>query len=145
MTELNELSTYRAGVYQAKAYRAFKNMKNATLKASSLTMMQWVVLGYIYDAGETGVRITTLAKDIDTTQAFITTTVNALEDKGFVTRTTDIGDSRAKKVILQPAKYEVVEAIEQTLRQQLRAELYARISREELATYLRVVEKFSQN
>lgn len=144
MTEISELSTYQAGVYQAKAYRVFKNMKNSALKKYSLTMMQWLVLGYIYDAGVEGVRITTLASELDTTQAFITTTVNFLEAKDFVTRLVDAADSRAKKVIMNESHRQLVEEIEQDLRNHLRKELYSKISREELVAYMNVVEKFSR-
>lgn len=106
--------------------------------------MQWYVLGYVYDAGTDGVRTTSLARDLDTTQAFITNIVNALETKGFVSRSIDPSDSRAKKVVINQSKTEQVLQIEQELRQQMRTQLYSNISREDLVTYMRVTEKFSE-
>lgn len=143
MIDISELSTYRAGVYQAKAYRVFKTMKNAMLAKYSLSMMQWSVLGFIYDTGEKGIRITTLANELDTTQAFITTVVNALESKGFVTRTVDESDTRAKKVRIEVSRRDLIEEIEQDLRAQLRSQLYSKITRDELIAYMTVAEKFS--
>ncbi len=145
MTDISKIPTYQAGVYQARAYRALKNLKNNVLKRHDLTMMQWVVLGYIYDYKEVGVRITELAKSLDTTQAFITNTVNKLQAKGFVKRVAHVSDSRAKMVTIEPRHVKLVEEIEHDVREELRTKLYSKITRDELQAYINVITKFGQD
>ncbi len=144
MIDISKIPTYRAGELQARAYRALKVMKNAVLKKHGLTMMEWLVLGFIYDGKSAGVRITELAKTIDTTQAFITNTVNALQAKGFVTRVAHSSDSRSKMVLIEPKSVQHVEKIEAEVRAELRTKLYSKITRDELQTYITVLAKFSE-
>ena len=143
MFELSTITTYQAGVYQSRAYRQLKVLKNRILEPHGLSMMQWSVLGFIHDAGPTGVRITALAKSLDTTQAFITNTVNALEAKGLVVRTVDAHDKRASAVTLKPEHKQLVQKIEAAVRAELRKDLYSRVTPEELKTYVNVLIKFS--
>ena len=143
MFELSTITTYQAGVYQSRAYRQLKVLKNRILEPHGLSMMQWSVLGFIYDSGKTGVRITSLAKSLDTTQAFITNTVNALEAKGLVVRTVDAHDKRASAVTLKPEHKQLVQKIEAAVRAELRKDLYSRVTPEELKTYVNVLIKFS--
>ena len=144
MLELNSVTTYQAGVYQSRAYRQLKVLKNRILEPHGLSMMQWSVLGFIYDSGKTGVRITSLAKSLDTTQAFITNTVNTLEAKGLVVRTVDAHDKRASAVTLKPEHKQLVQKIEAAVRDELRKDLYSRVTPEELRTYVNVLIKFSE-
>ena len=142
MLELSSISTYRAAVYQARAYRSLKALTARILKPYNLTMMQWVVLGFVYDSGPRGVRITTLADEIKTTQAFITITVNSLEDKKMIIRKVDPQDNRAKTVILDPKHKKLVKKIEADMRTELKKNLYDRITAEELQIYVSVLAKF---
>ena len=106
-------------------------------------MMQWSVLGFVADAGTTGIRITSLAKVVDTTQAFITNTINTLESKGYVQRTVDASDSRARMVSLKPGKAKIVQAVEIEVRTAMRQEIYSKVTPEELKVYVNVLAKFA--
>ncbi|MBA3757958.1 MarR family transcriptional regulator [Candidatus Saccharibacteria bacterium] len=143
MIELSEITTYQAGMYQARSFRALKQLKNRILEPYGLTMMQWLVLGLIKDAGKTGVRTTTLAEQLDTTQAFITNTVNLLEVKKLVSRRTDAKDSRAHSIIFNKKHEKMVAKIEQELRHELRNTIYKKVTPEELKIYMKVIVKFA--
>jgi len=142
-TKLSELYTYQASILHAKAYRNLKLIKHHTLKSHGLTVMQWSVLGIVNDAGVGGMRTSDIAKELDTTLAFVTTTVNFLEAKGFVTRVTHDSDKRAKMIAVAPEHIELIDSIEQDVRRQLRESIYSRVSRDDLETFMRVLVAFS--
>ena len=141
---INEITTYQSAMFQAKAYRRLKVMTTSILKKHDLTMMQWSLLGFINDAGKEGVRITELSEQLDTTQAFITNTVNTLQAKGMVTRTKNEDDTRAKQVVLVPKYRKFVQKVETSIRNEMRLQIYSKITREELITYIQVLEKLSK-
>lgn len=143
MLDISKITTYRASVFQAQAYRALKSLTNQILKKHGLTMMQWSVLGFVYDAGKAGVRTSDLAKALATTHAFITHNVNSLEDKGFIKRIDHASDGRTKLVILVPKHKKLVQKIEADVRAELRKSLYNKVSREELSAYVTVIAKFA--
>jgi DNA-binding MarR family transcriptional regulator len=143
MFELSHLTTYQAGAFQSRAYRELKLIMHRILKPHGLTMMQWSVLGFVADAGKKGVRITTLAESLDSTQAFITNTVNTLEYKGFVERSVDKTDSRARKVALAAGKNKLVQKIELEVRAEMRKDIYSKVTPEQLQTYVYVLTKFA--
>jgi MarR family transcriptional regulator, 2-MHQ and catechol-resistance regulon repressor len=58
------------------------------------------VLLHTYNAGEDGVRMTVLAREVVVTKAGLTAMIDRLEDKGLVARTADPHDRRAIRVTL---------------------------------------------
>ena len=142
--DLSQIYSYQASILHARAYRNLKQHKNAILKRHGLSMMQWMVLGLINDA-KGGVRISDIAEQLDTTQAFATTTVNILEARDFVTRTADEKDKRAKFVKIKPDHRRLVNEIELDVRQKLRESLYAGVTRDELAAFMKVLAGFSED
>ncbi len=142
-TDLSELYTYQASILHAKAYRNLKQIKNEALKPHNLTMMQWLVVGLINDAREEGARTSGIAEQLDTTQAFVTTTVNILESRGFVVRDADVTDKRAKIVKISSKHQNLIEDIERDVREKLRGTLYAKVTRKDLAVFIKVLTAFS--
>ncbi len=142
--DLKDIPTYQAGIAQAKAYRVLRSLMAELLKAHNLTMMQWSMLGLVYEAGSKGMRITDIAEAIDSTKAFITSSVKVLELRGFVTRTTDQLDTRSRIIQIKPQSKAMVEKVEIELRREMRRRMYAHISPVELATYVRVLDKIAQ-
>ncbi len=143
MFELTQLTTYQAGVLQSRAYRELKITMKNILSPHGLTMMQWAVLGYVANSGRNGERVSSLAKELGSTQAFITNTINSLEEKGYVGRRGDKVDSRAKVVHLKPGKQRLVNRIELEVRAAMRRELYNRLTPDELRTYVLVLKKLA--
>jgi DNA-binding MarR family transcriptional regulator len=139
-----ELTTYQAVVLQSRAHRAIKTNLTALLRPHGITMMQWSILGLVADANKEGVRISDLAHSLDTSLAFITTSVNVLEAKGFVQRVGHSQDNRAKLVRLSPTFAAKVAAIEGDLNNKQQEDLYSGINSKDLAVYFRVLQQFAK-
>ena len=139
-----DLTTYQSVVLQSRAHRAIKAHLTKSLKNRGITMMQWSIIGLVADAGNDGMRISDLAHALDTSLAFITTSVNVLEAKGFVTRAGHAKDNRAKIVRLSPDFATQVAAIEKDLAAKQKAELYKSIETKDLAAYLRVLRHLAK-
>lgn len=144
--DISQITTYQSGVMQSTAHRILGRIKTEYLSQFNITSMQWFVIGYAYDAGDTGIKLNDLMKQLDTTMPFITTIVNALESKGIIHKISDTKDSRVKIAVLNQSYRSTVEEIEEGLREELRMRLYREdnISRQELAAYIAVLYKISQ-
>ncbi|MBH1956858.1 hypothetical protein I8H84_04750 [Candidatus Saccharibacteria bacterium] len=144
--DISQITTYQSGVMQSTAHRILGRIKTQYLSQYNLTAMQWFVIGYVYDAGEQGVRLNDLMKILDTTMPFITTIVTLLESKNILFKVSDTKDSRIKIARLNPDYMATVEEIEAGLREELRTQLYKadHISREELSAYIAVLQKITQ-
>lgn len=144
--DLSKITTYQSGVAQSSAHRRMTRVKTRFLSQYDISAMQWFVIGFVYDAGEHGMRLSRLMTTLDTTMPFITSIVNLLESKGIINKVSDTKDSRIKIARLNPSYCSTVEEIEEGLREELRRELYSKdhISRDELQTYLTVVYKMNQ-
>lgn len=143
--DLTEITTYQGLVYQSRANRSFKTFVQRILREHNLTMMQWSVLGFIKDAGKAGVRISDLAKKVDSSLAFITNSVNALEAKSMVFRMGHETDNRAKLVCLQPGYRKRLDALEQDLRNQLHEWFAKHVDRAELETHVKVLHDIAKS
>lgn len=141
---LGELTTYQVGALQSSSHRALKKHKDALLQDYGITGMQWYIIGTVLDAGEKGMRITDLAKYLDTTMAFLTNTVNLLESKGILMRTSSSVDSRSRMVSVTAGFRPICAKIETDLREKLRESLYSKLSREDLETYIKVISRFTE-
>jgi len=143
--KFTDIPTYRAAVAQSRAQRALKIKVSELLKTHSITMMQWSIIGLIYEAGENGMRISDLAKELDTSMAFITTIVNILEAKSVVQKTSHERDSRAKVVRLSDGFKPKVKEIENQMHSQLDAWLNTRADKTEIGTYFTVLTRLAEN
>lgn len=141
---LKDVATYQAGIIQSRAYRALKRVMADLLAGHNLTMMQWALLGIIYDSGSKGMRVTELALELDSTKAFITNSLHLLEAAGMISRQTDQHDARSKRVSVTPFAKRLVEKIEMGLRLQLRERLYRQIRPQDLRTYMVVLLQLSR-
>lgn len=141
---LSELKTYQVGVLQSAAARALKKHKDECLQPHGLSGMQWVIIGTVLDAGPKGTRITDLAKNLDVTMAFLTTTVNLLESRNILERIENRNDSRSRMVRVTKSFKPKCKKIEEDLRVKLRSSIYNKVSPEELRTYIKVLYKFSE-
>lgn len=143
MPDLSKITTYQSGVAQATAYRIVKAHTAEALREFNLSSMQWFTIGTVLDAGTAGIRLSDLAKRLDTTIAYMTSTVNMLESRGILLKTPHETDARTKLVSVNPDYVDTCEHIEQHVRQRLRELLYNKISREQLTTYVEVLALIS--
>lgn len=139
-----DLSTYNVAVYQSRAARTVQGKATSFLRQHDLTVMQWSILGYVYDAGKKGVRISDLAKILDTSLAFITNSINVLESKGMVYRADHDHDNRAKLVFVTDGYRKKVQDIEKKLREHLLGWMHESMSKEELATFMATLQKIAE-
>lgn len=140
----SELTTYQAVVLQSRAHRAIKTHLTEMLKEHGITMMQWSILGLVADANEQGVRISDLAHALDTSLAFITTSVNVLEAKGFVVRAGHTQDNRAKLVRLSEDFAPKVAKIESDLGAKQQDFLYSNVDTKDIDVYFKVLRQFAK-
>lgn len=141
--DLSNMPTYHAGIAQSKAHRSLGVLVSGLLKKHQLTMLQWFMLGLIYDAGKKGVRVTDIAKQLDTTKAFVTKHLNILEDNGLITRSVGFKDTRSRIVRLTDETRPKVLKIERELREDMRSSIYQKIKPEELQVYIKVLTQLS--
>ncbi len=138
---LAAITTYQSGVAQASAFRVIKRHTAHLLKDYNLTCMQWFTIGTVLDAGTEGIRISDLAKKLDTTLAYMTTTVNLLESRDILIKRTHEYDARTKLVAVTPKYIKTCTKIEKALRTRLREVLYGDITPEEIKVYVKVLYK----
>lgn len=141
--DLAEITTYQSGVAQASAFRIVKRHTAHALRDYNLSCMQWFTIGTVLDAGSKGVRISDLAHQLDTTLAYMTTTINLLESRGILSKKAHKFDARTKLVTVKPSYKKTCQEIEGVLRKRLRDILYKNIDHRELVTYVKVLYKIS--
>ncbi|MCW1907908.1 MAG: MarR family transcriptional regulator [Candidatus Saccharibacteria bacterium] len=141
---LADITTYQVGALESAAHRALRQYKDKQLSAYGLTGMEWYIVGIVADTGKTGIRTTDLAKNLGTTLGFLTKALKLLEAKRIITRRANAEDARSSFVALNPSYQKQVKKIEEVLRSKLRDSIYSQITKEELETYIRVMEKLSK-
>ncbi len=142
--QLADVTTYQSGVAQARAFRIVKSHTAHFLKDYNLTCMQWFTIGTILDAGSNGIRISDLAKKLDTTLAYMTNTINFLESRGILLKVAHTYDARTKLVSVKPTYHKTCHKIEHALRLRLREVLYENLNHDELEVYVGVLYKLGQ-
>ncbi len=144
-TGIDQITTYQSGIIQAAAHRSITRIVSDYLQRYDLTAMQWFIIGYIFDHGTSGIRLTDLTNVLHTTLPYTTTIITLLESKGIIMKRAHSSDNRTKLVSIAPSYYTTIEKIEAGLRQELRAKLYknSHISRQELQTYITVLYKIA--
>ena len=143
-SDLSKITTYQSGVIQSAAFRNLKKHTDEALSIHSLSTMQWFIIGTILDADGDGIRITDLARQVGTTLGFLTNAINLLQSRGILMRASHEDDSRAKLVYVSPGYRKTCQKIEEDLRNKLRTTLYAKVTPEELRTYVKVLYQFAE-
>lgn len=137
--DLARVTTYQAGIVQAAAHRSLQKECDRLLKPFGITKVQWLIIGAVLDAGKPGISITKLTQVLGTTMPYMTTSINLLESKGWLIRTSNRQDSRSKLVTIAEGNVACCEDIEKTLRTGLRQTIYADVDPVEFRTYLKVL------
>lgn len=140
-----DMTTYHNTLTQARAHRIIKTKLSYFLRPHNLTMMQWAIVGSLYRAGDAGMRVSDLANQLDTSLAFVTTTLNVLEAKNIVERASHAQDNRAKVVHLTAEFTPKVEVIEKEVAEKMSEWLVPTLGREQLDNYLIVIHKIANS
>ena len=143
-TGLAGITTYQSGVAQATAFRIVKKHTATALKEYGLSCMQWFTIGTVLDAGNKGIRLSDLAQKLDTTLAYMTTTVNFFFSREILERHAHGTDARTKLIKVRNSYKKECAIIEADVRKKLATLLYGQIDSEELLAYIMVLYKISQ-
>jgi DNA-binding MarR family transcriptional regulator len=144
MKQPSHISSYQAAVLQSRAHRVIKEQLSDSLRKHDITMMQWSIIGLLSDAGNKGLRISDLAKTLDTSLAFVTTSVNVLAAKDIVYRESHANDNRAKIVRLSKSFAPKVKAIETELSKRQEAGIFSHFDATDVATYFKVLQQIAE-
>lgn len=89
---------YREIIDKERKLRAERAELGLITHQYGLTVSQWTVLGVVHDGGKEGVTITRIARELGTSLAYATTSVNALVYKGIVDKRGNSNDIRKRFV-----------------------------------------------
>ena len=141
---LARMRTWQSGLLQMEVHRLTKKYSDEFLLGYGLTTMQWLIIGAILDTADNGIRVTDLAEQAGTTLSYMTTSLNKLQEMCIVCKLEDQTDSRSRKMIVCEHYRPTCLEIEEGLRNIFRKNIYSRISRQELETYITVLQKLSE-
>lgn len=127
-----DATTYQIGLLQAQAYRNLQEAFRTALEPYGLTIPEWSVLGIVHDYKTIG--MTQLTDLLQSKASHPTVLVEGLCQRGFMTRTADPGDKRAKMVAITAAGSAIVLDAEPKVRASIGAAL-ATIDRADLQGY----------
>lgn len=137
--DLSQITTYQAGVLQAKMHRTLQKQCDLILNTYDLSKMHWLIIGTVLDSGKEGIRLTELAELLGTTMSYITSAINLLEVKGILSRKDDDTDNRSKFISINTKYIPQCLEIETTLRKGLRKAIYKSISPADFKIYMKVL------
>jgi DNA-binding MarR family transcriptional regulator len=109
------MKTYHIGLLQAKAYRTLWQYLDNYLKEYQFSPMEWTVLGYVSDAGDTGITNTELSKLFQVETSLMTSMLHKLNDKELILRAGDDRDKRLKIIYITKKGGSCVTTIEKEL------------------------------
>lgn len=140
---LNYLSTYKAGLLQAKAYRVLKQHTALLLEEYHITTLDWAMLGILHDQKEE-VRLSFLALELGVEAPLVTRMVEKLKEAGFINLVADKKDSRVRLASLSLKGKNQISIIEKKVRSGIKP-VFKDISIPAMATYLSVLDKIVEN
>ena len=127
---------------QGISYRILRDTVTRSLARLGLSMTGWVLLGTLKEHG--ALRLTRLAKFMDLEPPQVTILIHELEEKGYVNRSTDKKDARAKQVVLADKGTDILHQAEVVVHSRLKA-LMKGITKREIDIYFSVLERIHRN
>ncbi len=122
----------------ALATRRFRARFAERVKSTSQTEARWSALYFVSHAPE-GLIQSDLAERMGVQGPTLVRLLDALEAQHLVRRTEEPGDRRAKRVVIEPAGVRMIEEVD-VVAAQMRDEVFATVSDQDLATTLRVLD-----
>lgn len=141
--ELKDLTTYEACILQARAYRVLREFVAKQLDGYGLTMMEWVLLGIVYEAGDKGISPSALSERLDVSLPMVTRMVNGVTQTGYITRTTDQRDRRQQIIVATSEGKERAVSSELRVRKAMKSWL-KEVDRVELQGYIRIMAQLAE-
>ncbi len=134
--------SYELGIAEMLMARQATNYRNRILKPYGLSSVEWFVLGLIQSkSAEGGIRVTDLALILDVQTTYITAILNTLRGKGYVDSLKDHNDARVRLLVITKTGSTAVATIEEALRKELEKALHGRVTGEQFASYIHVLQE----
>ncbi|SFN46069.1 MarR family transcriptional regulator, transcriptional regulator for hemolysin [Izhakiella capsodis] len=131
------------GTDLSRLVRIWRALIDHRLKPLELTQTHWVTLHNIHQLPPEQSQIQ-LAKAIGIEQPSLVRTLDQLEDKGLITRTTCPSDRRAKRIKLTKEAEPIIEQVEHVIKA-TRHDILSGISREEVEKMVKLIERLERN
>ncbi|MCX8956100.1 transcriptional regulator SlyA [Erwinia psidii] len=131
------------GTDLARLVRIWRSLIDHRLKPLELTQTHWVTLHNIHQLPPEQSQIQ-LAKAIGIEQPSLVRTLDQLEEKGLITRTTCASDRRAKRISLTEEAAPIISQVEHVI-SATRYDILAGISREEIDEMVRLISQLEKN
>lgn len=141
---LSSLSTYEAGALQASAHRNLQKYSDEVLHPFGITKIQWLIIGSVSEADNGYVEPAELAELLGTTRLCMDESIEQLVSKSILHRHGVGPDIQPQAVRIDSTFTPKIVQIENVFRDTLRQKIYAKVSPEDLRTYMRVVYRLSK-
>lgn len=131
------------GTDLARLVRIWRSLIDQRLKPLELTQTHWVTLHNIHQLPPEQSQIQ-LAKAIGIEQPSLVRTLDQLEEKGLITRTTCASDRRAKRIKLTEEAAPVINEVEHVI-DATRDDILAGISQSEIEKLVTLIARLEKN
>ncbi|MGK3141186.1 transcriptional regulator SlyA [Pantoea sp. C2G6] len=131
------------GTDLSRLVRIWRALIDQRLKPLELTQTHWVTLHNIHQLPPEQSQIQ-LAKAIGIEQPSLVRTLDQLEEKGLITRTTCASDRRAKRIKLTQQAEPIIEQVESVI-DATRDDILSGISREEINQMVTLIARLEKN
>ncbi|EOS96830.1 transcriptional regulator SlyA [Erwinia tracheiphila] len=131
------------GTYLARLVRIWRSLIDQRLKPLELTQTHWVTLHNIHQLPPEQSQIQ-LAKAIGIEQPSLVRTLDQLEDKGLIVRTTCASDRRAKRITLTEQAASIICQVENVINA-TRDDILTGISSEDIDRMVTLVARLEKN
>ncbi|WP_034914563.1 transcriptional regulator SlyA [Erwinia sp. 9145] len=131
------------GTDLARLVRIWRALIDQRLKPLELTQTHWVTLHNIHQLPPEQSQIQ-LAKAIGIEQPSLVRTLDQLEEKGLITRTTCVSDRRAKRIKLTPEAAPIISEVEHVI-DATRDDILAGISQQDVDKMVMLIAHLEKN
>jgi DNA-binding MarR family transcriptional regulator len=135
-------SMYELCLLQSRADRALRVMVVRQLERHNLTMMEWLLLATVSQAGKTGLTMTEVAQMLDVTLPQVTALMGRLSKQKFIRQKVSSADRRSRLLISSKLGLRTNAAIEDTIREVMRVWLHD-IDTPTLYTYIETMQQIA--
>lgn len=134
---MNTISSYSVMLAKMRAFRATKDVIAKSLQDFDITIMQWLLLGYV-EKNTDGTTAGAIAEELNITMPLVTRFTAVLSSKGMIIITPLPQDKRTKIINITEAGKELLLSSDPIVKRALKDWL-APIPQEEVRTYIAVM------
>jgi DNA-binding MarR family transcriptional regulator len=142
---LKKTKAYEIGLAQMLAVKSSGNRRSQILEQYGLVSIEWFILGMVCDETPAGgIRVTDLATTLDVKTTYVTSVLRSLKDKELVETRKNPQDARERFIVATPKTYQIINSVEEELRDRVDAALSDRITDEQFRSYIYVLQEIAR-